>query len=62
MQKFIKDNIILVLGISLPVILVVIFILSSVIPKFFVRDPQYDFLFSDSQYSQVEFVVIDQKV
>lgn len=62
MQKFLKDNIVLVLGISLPIALVVIFILASTLPKFFVANPQYDFLFSDSQYSKIEFIVINQKI
>jgi hypothetical protein len=62
MQKFLKDNIVLVLGISLPVALVIIFILASALPKFFVANPQYDFLFSDSQYSKLEFIVINQRI
>ena len=62
MHKFLKDNIVLVVGISLPAILVIVFILSSALPKYFVPDPKYDFLFSDSQYSKIEFVVINQQV
>ncbi len=63
MKKIIKDNIVLVFGISLTVILVIIFILASTLPKYFVAKPQYDFIFSDSQRNNnYEFVVINQKI
>ncbi|MDP5021155.1 MAG: hypothetical protein NWP91_05440 [Rickettsiaceae bacterium] len=63
MKNFIKDNIVLIFGISLPIILVIIFILASTLPKYFVATPQYDFIFSDSQRNNnYEFVVINQKI
>lgn len=62
MKKFIKDNIVLTLGISLPLLLVALFILAGTLPKYWVADPQYDFLFSDGRYSYVEFQVQQQKL
>lgn len=62
MKKFIKENIVLVLGISLPLALVALFALAGIVPQYFVDDPKYDFIFSDGQYSQVEFRVVDRKV
>lgn len=62
MQKLLRDNVVLIIGISLPVMLVIVFMLASTLPKLFVANPQYDFLFSDSQYNKVQFVVINQKI
>jgi hypothetical protein len=61
-QKFIKENIVLVLGISLPLLLVGFFILASVLPAMFVENPRYDFLFSDGAYSQMKFEVVNGKL
>ncbi len=62
MKNFLKNNIVLVLGISLPLLLVIIFMLATALPKFFVANPSYDFIFSDGKYGDVEFVVINHKV
>ena len=62
MRKFIKENIVLSLGISLPLLLVVFFIAASEIPRFFIDDPKYDFLFSDQDYSRVNFTISNGKV
>ncbi len=62
MKKFIKENIVLTLGISLPLLLVVLFMVADALPKYWVADPQYDFFFSDSRYSYVEFQVQQQKL
>jgi hypothetical protein len=62
MKKFIKENIVLVLGISLPFLFIIIFMLIAYVPKFFVDNPHYDFIFSDAESSDVEFVVINQSL
>lgn len=62
MWKFFKDNIVLTIGISLPFLLLILFVLAGTLPKYFVANPQYDFLFADSAYNQFQFVVIDQKL
>lgn len=62
MKKFIKDNILLILGISLPLLLVVLFMVASSLPKYLVAHPQYDFFFSDSRYNYMEFQVQEQKI
>lgn len=62
MQKFIKENIVLVLGISMPLLLVGFFILASVLPAMFIENPRYDFLFSDGAYSQMKFEVVNGKL
>ncbi len=62
MWKFIKDNIVLTMGICLPVLLLILFVLTGILPKYFVANPQYDFLFCDSVYNQFKFLVIDQKL
>ncbi len=45
--KSLRDNAALVAGILLPVIVVVLFLLSSWVPKLFVDPPQYDFLYAE---------------
>lgn len=63
MWTFFKDNIVLTIGICLPLLLLILFVLAGTLPKYFVANPQYDFLFSDSAYNkQFSFVVIDQKL
>ena len=43
--KWIRDNAALVIGILMPVIVVVFFLLASYIPRLLVDPPEYDFLF-----------------
>lgn len=62
MYKFIKENIVLMLGISLPILLVAFFMIASSLPKYLVADPKYDLLFSDERYSYLEFQVQQQKL
>jgi len=62
MYKFIKDNIVLMLGISLPLLLVAFFMVASALPNYLIADPKYDFFFSDGRYSYVEFQVQQQKL
>lgn len=46
-QKFMKDNLILMVGIFLPILLVLLFLAVSYIPRFLATPPAYDFLFVD---------------
>ena len=46
MKRFLKDNLAIVAAIALPLILVVVFALSTSITSRLVADPQYDFLFA----------------
>ena len=45
-----KDNIALVAGISLPVLLVIVFWVATAIPKMTVADPQYDMIYTADYY------------
>ena len=47
---FLRENIALVVGISLPVLLVLLFWLATVIPKMTVSDPQFDLIFTADQF------------
>ena len=49
-QKFVKDNLVLLTGILLPILLIVLFMVASTLPRMMATPPQYDFLFTDSQY------------
>ena len=50
MKKFIRENLVLVMGVSLPVLLVILFFLTSVLPKSLAEPPQHDLLFSVPRY------------
>lgn len=50
MRTFLKDNIILVLGITLPLIMMLLFGLATLLPRYFVEPPQYNILFSSGDY------------
>ncbi|HZV61734.1 MAG TPA: hypothetical protein VFF75_04910 [Methylophilaceae bacterium] len=50
MRKFIRENLVLIMGISLPLLLVLLFFLTSVLPKSLGTPPQYDLLFSVVRY------------
>ncbi len=41
-----KDNLVIVIGISLPLLVILLFLLATTTPKFLVAPPQYDFLFT----------------
>ena len=65
-KNFIKENLVLVIGMTLPVLLIVVFFAASVLPKMMGTPPQYDMLFSTSRYDHqtaqpfnIEFVVKD---
>lgn len=50
LKNFIKDNFVLVMGLTLPVLLVVLFFLASVLPKSMAAPPQYEMLFTTARY------------
>lgn len=45
-QNFLKENFALIVGISLPVLLVLLFSLATVVPRYFVDPPKYNLIFS----------------
>lgn len=50
MKDFIKQNLVLVVGFTLPLLLVLVFLAATVIPKAFSTPPQYEMLFSTIRY------------
>jgi len=50
LKAFLKENYVLVVGITLPVILVLLFFLAMVLPNRMAPPPQYDFLFTVDDY------------
>ena len=48
--KFIKENAVLITGVTLPLVVVVFFLAAIYIPRLLVDPPQYDFLFTSSHY------------
>lgn len=50
MKKLIKENLVLVIGLALPVLLIVLFFVATVIPKSMATPPQYEMLFSTTRY------------
>lgn len=50
MKKFIKENLVLLIGLTLPVLLVVLFFLATVLPKSLSAPPQYEMLFAIDHY------------
>lgn len=66
LKKFLKENLVLTMGIGLPVLLVILFFLTSVLPKSLAEPPQHDLLFSVLRYdyqtaspTNFDFVVRD---
>src|SRR3546814_11478952 len=49
-KKFLKENLVLAMGIGLPGLLVILFFLTSVLPKSLAEPPQHDLLFSVMRY------------
>ena len=47
---FLKDNLALIAGICLPVLLVLFFWIAMAIPKMTVPDPQYDLVYTADHY------------
>ncbi|HNV88382.1 MAG TPA: hypothetical protein PKL53_05400 [Methylotenera sp.] len=50
MKNWIKENLVLVIGLTLPLLLIVLFFVATVIPKAFGTPPQYEMLFAATQY------------
>lgn len=46
MKNFIKENLVLVVGLTLPLLLIVLFIVATVIPKALGTPPQYEMLYT----------------
>ena len=67
MKNWIKENLVLVIGLTLPLLLIVLFFVATVIPKAFGTPPQYEMLFTTVRYDyqnpseyQLDFFVKDQ--
>jgi hypothetical protein len=50
MKNFIKENLVLVIGLTLPLLLIVLFFVATVIPKLTGMPPQYEMLFTANHY------------
>lgn len=50
MKNFIKQNLVLVIGLTLPLLLIVLFFVATVIPKAMGTPPQYEMLFTTTRY------------
>lgn len=50
-KAFIQENLVLVIGLSLPIVLIVGFLVASGIPQTLADPPKYDFVFSVDDYS-----------
>lgn len=64
LKNFFKENIALIMGLTLPVILIALFFLATVLPKSLATPPQYPLIFATTQYDsaspppvQIGFVV-----
>lgn len=60
MKNFIKENLVLVIGLALPVLLIVLFFVATVIPKSMGTPPQYEMLFTTTKYdyqNKPEYVI-----
>ena len=69
MKNWIKENLVLVIGLSLPILLIVIFFLATVLPKSFSTPPQYEMLFTTLKYEYenspvylVDFKVVNHQL
>lgn len=69
MKKLIKENLVLVIGLSLPILLIVLFFLATVVPKSFGTPPQYELLFTSLKYEYenspvylVDFKVVNHQL
>ncbi len=59
MKKFLKDNFVLVVGLTLPILLMIGFIVFSALPRSLSNPPQHDLIFAvpDYSYSGTNFPV-----
>jgi hypothetical protein len=60
MKNWVKENLVLVIGLALPVLLITLFFVATVLPKSFGTPPQYELLFTTQKYdyqSKPEYVL-----
>ncbi len=50
LKNFIKENFVLVVGLTLPVLLIVLFFVASVLPKSMAVPPQHEMIFTTTRY------------
>jgi hypothetical protein len=50
MKNWLKENLVLVIGLALPVLLIALFFVATVLPKSFGTPPQYELLFTTTKY------------
>jgi hypothetical protein len=50
MKNWMKENLVLLIGLALPVLLIALFFVATVLPKSFGTPPQYELLFTTSKY------------
>ena len=69
MKNWIKENLVLAIGLTLPILLIVLFFVASVLPKSMGTPPQYEMLFSTMKYEyqkspdyMLDFKVKDKKL
>ena len=69
MKNWIKENLVLAIGLTLPILLIVLFFVATVIPKSMGTPPQYEMLFSTVKYEYqnksdyvIDFKVKDKKL
>ncbi len=69
MKKFVKENLVLVVGLTLPLLLILLFFVATVIPKALSTPPQYEMLFTTMRYDyqnppdcDLDFTVKNQKL
>ena len=64
MKNWIKENLVLVIGLTLPLLLIVLFFVATVIPKMTGTPPQYEVLFSVQDYTgqNKQDYIVDFKV
>jgi hypothetical protein len=66
--KFFKENFVLIVGLALPVLLVVLFFMASVMPKYFSTPPQHKLYFAVMDYTsgspalRVDYFVKEGKI
>ena len=69
MKNWVKENLVLVIGLSLPILLIVLFFLATVVPKSLSTPPQYEMLFTTLKYEYenspaylVDFKVVNHQL
>ncbi len=69
MKNFVKENLVLVVGLTLPLLLILLFFVATVIPKALGTPPQYEMLFTTTRYDYqnppehyLDFSVKNQKL